>query len=100
MKINGSTDSSRPCPLAIRGRKLPPLVAGSVTTSEATTAAPRRNAALAVGNADDAARAAALPLFAHRVKSAVIVPESATVATTRVIPAPKLMALAPLVTPS
>jgi hypothetical protein len=63
--------------------------------------APTRKAVkFAIGKAVAAAAMACRPSFAHLVKSAVMVPESANVAITRVMPAPRLNAPASDVAPA
>ncbi|OUD87502.1 hypothetical protein BC477_05880 [Clavibacter michiganensis subsp. michiganensis] len=69
---------------------------GSVAPPSATTRPPTTSAiALPNGNAARVASTACRPERAQRVKSAVMVPESAKSATTRVTAAPKLSAPAP-----
>src|ERR671933_1949057 len=83
--------SSGPAPSASNGRKLPPFAAGAATAPAATTTPPVSWATmLATGNAVNAASTPSRPLRDQRVKSAVIVPESANVAMISDTAAPKL----------
>ena len=90
-KTIASALSSGPAPSASSGRKLPPSVAGAAIAPAATTTPPVSWATmLATGKAVAAARTPSRPLRDQRVKSAVIVPESANVAMISDTAAPKL----------
>jgi hypothetical protein len=83
-KATASALRSTPWPV-ISDRKLPPSVAGAAAAPAATTTTPKScETRLATGNAVSAASTASLPDRDQRVKSAVMVPLSAKVATTSV----------------
>ncbi|SKL07430.1 Uncharacterised protein [Mycobacteroides abscessus subsp. massiliense] len=77
-------------------RKLPPSVAGERAAPRATITPPTTMAAqFPIGKAAKEAQKPCRPLRDHRVKSAVMVPESMKQATTNVTAAPMLMAATP-----
>nr|WP_306317125.1 MULTISPECIES: hypothetical protein [unclassified Streptomyces] len=76
-----------------RPRKSPPAEPGSAAAPAPTITAPTTSASrLASGKAVSAASTASRPLRDQRVKSAVMVPESANPATTIVTQAPNVRA--------
>src|SRR4051812_17556077 len=83
--------SSGPAPSATSGRELPPALAGGAVAPAAATTPPGGwGTMLGARDAVNAASTPSRPLRDQRVKSAVIVPESANVAMIRDTAAPKL----------